>query len=76
MIKQKLLQLLEGLHPEIDFMTTDKLMTDGVLDSILTIEIMSGITKEFGVDIPFDEYTEDNFNSVDALAALIEKYQK
>ncbi len=74
-MKEKLLKLLEENCPDIDFMSSDKLLTDKIIDSITTVEIISAILEEFGVEIPYEEYTEENFNSVDAMVSLIEKYK-
>ncbi len=74
-MKEKLLTAFKESCPDIDFTSSEKLIDDGILDSVMTVEIISTISMEFGVDIPFEEYTAENFNSIDAIAALVEKYQ-
>ncbi len=74
-MKEKLLTVFKESCPDIDFSSSKKLIDDGILDSVMTVEIISTISMEFGVDIPFEEYTAENFNSIDAIAALVKKYQ-
>lgn len=74
-MKEKLLKILEENCPDIDFASSDRLVSDGILDSVTTIEVISTISMEFGIEIPFEEYTEDNFNSIDAIVSLMERYQ-
>lgn len=74
-MKEKLIEVLKESCPDVDFMSSDKLVSDGILDSVTTIEIISTISMEFGIEIPVEEYTEDNFNSIDAIVALMEKYK-
>ena len=73
-MKEKLLEVLKENCPDVDFLASDRLVDDGILDSVTTIEIISALSMEFGVEIPFEEYTAENFNSADAIAALLEKY--
>lgn len=74
-MKEKLLKILEVNCPDVDFTSSERLVSDGILDSVTTIEVISTISMEFGIEIPFEEYTEDNFNSVDAIVSLMERYQ-
>lgn len=74
-MKEKLIEVLKESCPDVDFLSSDRLVSDGILDSITTIEIISTISMEFGITIPYEEYTEDNFNSIDAMVALMEKYR-
>lgn len=74
-MKEKLIKVLKESCPDVDFISSDRLVSDGILDSVTTMEIVSVISMEFGITIPYEEYTEDNFNSIDAIVALMEKYQ-
>ena len=74
-MKEKLLAALEEEYPDIDFTSSDKLVDDGVIDSLTITGIISLITLEFGVSIPYEEIVEKNFNSVDGLVAMIERLQ-
>ena len=68
-----LLEILEDMHSDIDFKTSETLIDDGVLDSFDIITLVAEIDSEFDVTIPVEEIISDNFNSAKALYALIER---
>ena len=70
---EKLLEILEGLHPEVDFSTCDDLIDGKILDSFDIVTIVAEVNAEYDVAIPAEEMIPENFNSADALWALIEK---
>ena len=68
---ERLLEILKGIHPEIDFETNEELVDDGILDSLDIVTIVTEIDAEFGVTIPAEEIIPENFNSAKALMELI-----
>jgi acyl carrier protein len=72
-MEEKVLNLLSGEYPEIDFTASDALVDDGILDSLTITGIISLLSMEFGITIPYEEITEENFNSVSAMSTLVEK---
>lgn len=72
-MKKQLMTLLNETFPEIDFTESDALVDDGILESMQIVEIISTISMELGILIPYEEILPENFNSVDALAALLER---
>jgi len=70
-IKDKLLSVLQTECPEIDFLSSDALVDDGILDSLSITSIIAALTMEFGVEIPYEEIVEENFNSVEGLAKMM-----
>lgn len=75
-MEEKVIKLLSEKLPEIDFTASDTLIDDGILDSLTITTVIAELSVGFGVLIPFEEISEDNFNSVSAIAALVEKYRK
>lgn len=71
----ELLEILRGLHPEVDFETCERLIDDKILDSFDIISIISEISEEFDVTISAEYIVPENFNSAKALYALIEKLE-
>lgn len=63
----KLIKLLEGVKPGVDFKNTTNLIDDGVLDSFDIVTIVSLINEEFDVEFPVTKVVPENFNSVEAL---------
>ena len=72
----ELLEILENLHPEVDFDTCTTLIDDKILDSFDIITIISEINEEFDVVIPAEEIVPENFNSAQALHALITRLEE
>lgn len=68
---EELIEILENLHPEVDFETCNTLIADKILDSFDIITIISEINAEFDVVIPAEEIIPDNFNSAQALYDLV-----
>ena len=66
-----LLDILKGLHEDVDFENCTTLIDDGILDSFDIVSLIAEINEEFDVAIPADEITPENFNSAKALWALI-----
>ena len=71
----ELLEILENLHPEVDFDTCTTLIDDKILDSFDIITIISEINEEFDVVMPAEEIVPENFNSAQALYALVKKLE-
>ena len=69
----KVIEILTDLHPDVDFMAEDALVDDGILDSLDIVSLVAAIDTEFGVTVPAEEIIPENFNSADALWALITK---
>jgi acyl carrier protein len=69
----KLLEILKGIRPDVDFENETELIDDGILDSFDVVSIISEIDDAFGVQIRINELDPENFNSAEAIWALIEK---
>lgn len=74
-MKEKVLKLLSEEFLDIDFTTTDALVDDGILDSLVLVELISTLSMEFGIEIPYEEIIPENFNSLDAITAMVERLQ-
>ena len=70
---EKLLEILNELHPDVDFENNESLIDDGILDSLDIVSLVTEIYAEFDVTIPAEEIVPENFNSAKALMALITK---
>lgn len=70
---EALLEILEELHPDIDFKTHTNLIDDKILDSFDIITLIAEINDAYDVAIPAHEIIPENFNSAKALYELIER---
>lgn len=72
-IVEALLDILNELHPEVDFETCTTLIDDKILDSFDIVTLVAEIDSEYDVAIPAEELIPENFNSAGSLYALIQK---
>lgn len=70
---EKLLELLKGVRPDVDFENETALIDDGLLDSFDVVSIISEIDDVYGVQIRINELDPDNFNSAEAIWTLIQR---
>lgn len=74
-MKEKVLQVIQAECPDVDFLSSNTLVDDGILDSLALTSIIAALSMEFNIAIPYEEIVEANFNSIDALTALVERLQ-
>ena len=70
---EELLDILKGLHPDVDYENCVTLVDDRIIDSFDIISIVSEVDDRLDVSIPAEEIIPENFNSAAALWALIER---
>lgn len=69
---EQLLEILTEAVPGVDFEMETALVDDEILESLDIVTIVSEIREVFDVEITVDDLIPDNFNSVQAMADLIE----
>ena len=72
---ERLLEILSEVRPDLDFENETRLIDDDLLDSFDIISIVSECNDVFDVEISVDDLEPENFNSAEAIAALIERLQ-
>ena len=70
---EALLNILSELHPDVDFNTATGLIDNKVLDSFDIVTLVAEIDAEYDVSVPAEELIPENFNTAQAIFALIEK---
>jgi len=70
---ETIINLLEGINDSIDYETCTLLIDDGILSSLDVIQIIGELDDEFDITIPAAEIVPNNFNSLDAIVALVTK---
>lgn len=69
----KLLELLNGLFPDIDFEKETKLMSDHVLDSASVVSIISEIEDAFDISVSMEYIQPKYFESAQTMWEMIEE---
>lgn len=71
----KLIEILTQINPDVDYTSENALIDACFLDSFDIISLVSEIDDAFGVAIPAEELTAENFNSAKALYALVRRLE-
>ena len=72
-MKERILKLLEGIQPDIDFEKETALIDDSLLESFDVIQIVTSLMDEFDISIDADDIEPENLNSLDAICAMVER---
>lgn len=76
MMKEQIIEILEDIQQEADYETCQTLIDDHILTSLDVLSLVAELEDEFDVTIPTVEIIPSNFNSVDAIAAMVERLQE
>ena len=71
-----LLEILRGIHPDVDFETEEHLIDNMILDSFDIVTLISEISDTFDITISAEQIIPENFNSAQALYALIQELEE
>lgn len=72
---EKLVAILTDIRPDVDFTAETALIDDGIIESLDIVAIVTGIMDEFDVEISVDDLLPENFNSAEAILAMIRAKQ-
>ena len=70
-MKEKVVEILSDIRPDVDFETETQLITNGVLESFDILSIVAELSDEFDVTIRPKDLVPENFNSVDAMVEML-----
>ncbi|WP_341301670.1 acyl carrier protein [Lysinibacillus sp. FSL H8-0500] len=72
-IYEKILNILQEIRPDINFTSSEGLISNEILDSFDVITIISLIMEEFLIKIDVDDITPEYFDSVTNIVTLVQK---
>lgn len=67
----KIIEILRGVKDDIDYEMEDNLVDGGLLDSFDLVGVITELKEAFDIDITIDDISAENFNSVEAICALV-----
>ena len=70
---EELMEILQDLHPDVDFETEEHLVDDKILDSFDIVSLIAEINENFDTA---KDILPENFNSARALYALIQRLEE
>jgi acyl carrier protein len=68
-----LYKILEKLHADVDFESHGSLIDEGVLDSFDIVSLVAEISEAYGIQVPAEEITPQNFNSASLIFAMLKR---
>ncbi len=71
----KIIEILNGLKSGVDFMSAKNLVTGKVLDSIEITSLIASLEETFDIEIGMEYMENENFDSVEAMWAMVQEIQ-
>lgn len=75
-IKEQVIAILNEVKPTKDLSDVTDIIEAGYLDSFELMSLIAQLAEVFAIDIDVDEIVPENFNSLDAMAAMVERLKK
>ena len=72
----EVIEILQGVHPEIDFDTEKGLIDKRILDSFDLVTIVGELMDTFDIEITAEHMVPNNFNSAEAIFNLVKKLEE
>lgn len=73
---ERLIEILEDIHPDIDYATCTDLIDGHRLDSLSIISLVAELEDEYDITVPAVEIIPANFNSAAAILKMVERLQE
>ncbi len=71
----KVLEILNSIRSDVDYENENALIDDGILDSFDVVSVVGELCDAFDITITAEDIEPENFNSVAAIVALVERLQ-
>ena len=71
-MKEEILAILSEVLPNIDFTASERLVDDGILDSIAIVTLVMELSTEYNVEFDLDQLEPANLNSIDAIVETVQ----
>ena len=72
-IKEQIINMLKEIKPTKDLANVTDIVEGGYMDSFELMSLIARLGDDFGIEIDVDEITPENFNSEDAITAMVER---
>ena len=71
----QLLELLKDVNEDVDFTAQNAIIDDEIIDSLDLTGLIADIEDTFDIEIGMNDIVPENFNTVDAMWAMIQRLQ-
>lgn len=72
-MRDQIIEILEDINPDVDYDTCTTIIDDRHIESLGMVSLVAELEDEFDITIPAVEVVAANFNSVDAICALVKR---
>ena len=72
-IQEKINEIMKEIKPTKDLSNVTDIIEGGYLDSFELMSLIAALSDTFEIEIGIDEIVPENFNSVAAIVAMVEK---
>ena len=73
---ERIKEILLEVNDNIDYENESALISNGILDSVELVELVMKLEEEYGIEIPFDEISPDNFDSMEGIFHMIQRIRE
>lgn len=70
--KQRVANIMKEVKPTKNLENITNIVEGGFIDSFELMLLITMLSDQFGVEISIDEITPENFNSIDAISAMVD----
>ena len=70
---EELLEALKRANGKVDYLSSKKLVTDKIIDSIDITSILAELEETFDIEISMEYITPENFDSVEAMWEMVQE---
>ena len=72
-MREKILEILKDVRPDVDFETETGLISGEVLESLDLLTVITMLQDELEIEIDGQEISVENFDSLDAIVRMAER---
>ncbi len=73
-MKDKILEILKDIRPDVDYINSSNYIEDNLLDSFDLAALLGDIEDTFNIKIAGEELNKENFTNIDTIVNLVKKY--
>ena len=70
---EKIKQIIEEISPYIDIQMDTNLFDEGIMDSLAIFALVMQIEDTYGVEVPDDAITKENFETIESIVVFVQK---
>lgn len=74
-MKEKILSILSDIRPEVDYVSSNDFIGDGLIDSFDMTSLVVGLDNLFNITIDEEDIEPENFVNIDSIIKLVSKYK-